>query len=428
MADREFGFDTLCLHAGQLPDAATGARAVPLYQTAAYVFDDTDHASSLFNLQTFGNIYSRLMNPTTAVFEERMAALENGRAALAVSSGMSAQMTALLTLLEAGDEIVSASTLYGGTYSQFDVTFRRMGISTTFVDPDDPENFRKAITAKTKLLYGETLGNPSINVLDLEAVSAIAHDHGLPLVVDNTFATPYLCRPFDFGADIVVHSATKYIGGHGTSIGGVLVESGKFPWDNGNFPSMTEPSEGYHGVRFYETFGDFGFTMKARCEVLRTLGPTMAPFNAFMFLQGLETLPVRMDRHVQNAQTIAEFLDAHDAVTWVNYPSLRSSPYYELAQKYVPKGASAIMTFGVKGGHEAGAKFIESCQFLSHLANVGDAKTLIIHPASTTHRQLSDEDQASAGVNPEMIRLSVGLESLDDILWDIEQALAASQS
>ena len=427
MADREFGFDTLCLHAGQLPDPATGSRTVPLYQTAAYVFDDTDHASSLFNLQTFGNIYTRLMNPTTAVFEERMAALENGSAALAVASGMSAQMTALLTLLESGDEIVSASTLYGGTYSQFDVTFRKMGINTTFVHPDDPENFRRAITPRAKLLYGETLGNPGINVLDIEAVAKIAHDAGIPLIVDNTFPTPYLCRPFDFGADIVLHSATKYIGGHGTSIGGVLVESGKFPWDNGKFSGMTEPSEGYHGVRFHETFGNFGFTMKARCETLRTLGPTLSPFNAFLFLQGLETLPVRMDRHCANALAVAEFLEAHAGVSWINYPTLRSSPYYELAQKYVPKGASAILTFGIKGGREAGVKFIEACQFLSHLANVGDAKTLVIHPASTTHRQLSEEEQASAGVNPEMIRLSVGLESVDDILWDIEQALAVSQ-
>ena len=427
MADREFGFDTLCLHAGQLPDPATGSRAVPLYQTAAYVFDDTDHASSLFNLQTFGNIYTRLTNPTTAVFEERMAALENGSAALAVSSGMSAQMTALLTLLQSGDEIVSASTLYGGTYSQFDVTFRKMGIHTTFVHPEDPENFRRAITSQTKLLYGETLGNPGINVLDIEAVAKIAHDEGIPLIVDNTFPTPYLCRPFNFGADIVLHSATKYIGGHGTSIGGVVIESGKFPWDNGKFSGMTEPSAGYHGVRFYETFGNFGFTMKARCETLRTLGPALSPFNAFLFLQGLETLPIRMDRHCANALAVAGFLEAHPSVAWVNYPSLRSSPYYELAQKYVPKGASAIMTFGIKGGHGAGVKFIEACQFLSHLANVGDAKTLIIHPASTTHRQLSTEEQASAGVNPEMVRLSVGLESLDDILWDIEQALAVAQ-
>ncbi len=426
MADREFSIETLCLHAGQPPDASTGARAMPIYQSSSYVFDSADHAASLFNLQTFGNIYSRLTNPTNAALEERMAALEGGRAALAVASGMSAQMIALLTLLESGDEIVSASTLYGGTYSQFDVTFRRFGIHTTFVDSDDPQNFASAITDKTKVLYAETLGNPSINVLDLEAVGKIAADAGVPLVIDNTFATPYLCRPMDHGADIVVHSATKFIGGHGTSIGGVVVESGRFPWDNGKFPEMTEPSPGYHGVRFYETFGDFGYTMKARCEALRTLGPSMSPFNAFLFLQGLETLHIRMDRHVQNAQAVAEYLHQHPRVSWVNYPGLKSSPYHTLANKYLPKGAGAIMTFGIKGGHEAGVKFIEAAQFMSHLANVGDAKTLIIHPASTTHRQLSEEDQVAAGVTPDMVRLSVGLEGTDDIIWDLDQALDAA--
>jgi O-acetylhomoserine (thiol)-lyase len=401
----------------------TGARAVPIYQTTSYVFDSAEHASSLFNLQTFGNVYSRLSNPTVAVFEERVAALENGRAALALSSGQAAQMTALLTLLEAGDELVSASTLYGGTYSQFEVNFRRMGIDTKFVHPDDPENFRKAITPKTKALYAETMGNPGINVLDIEAVAKIAHEAGLPLVIDNTFASPYLCRPIDFGADIVVHSATKFMGGHGTTMGGVVVESGKFPWDNGNFPGMTEPSRGYHGVRFYETFGDFGFTMKCRMETLRTLGPCLSPINAFLLLQGLETLHVRMDRHVANAQRVAEFLEAHPQVSWVNFPSLKSSPYHELAKKYLPKGSGSIMTFGIKGGVAAGEKFIEACQFLSHLANVGDAKTLVIHPASTTHRQLSEEEQIKAGVSPDMIRLSVGIEDIDDILWDIGQAL-----
>jgi len=428
MADREFGIETLCIHAGQLPDPATGARAVPIYQSAAYVFDDSDHAASLFNLQTFGNVYTRLMNPTNAVFEERMAALENGRAAVATSSGMAAQMAAILTILEMGDHIVSANTLYGGTHTQFDVNFRKMGIETSFVAPDDPENFAKAIRPETKLVYLETLGNPSINLIDIEAVADIAHAHGAALMVDNTFATPYLCQPFSFGADIVVHSATKYICGHGTSIGGVLVESGKFPWDNGKFPGMVEPSKGYHGVRFYETFGDFGYTMRVRCETLRTLGPTLSPFNAFLFLQGIETLPVRMDRHCENAMGVAKFLLEHEAVEWVNYPSLPDSPFYELAQKYVPKGASSILTFGIKGGAAAGAKFIEAAQFMSHLANVGDAKTLIVHPASTTHRQLSEEEQISAGVTPEMIRLSVGLESLDDILWDIDQALAAAQA
>ncbi|MFV2033315.1 MAG: O-acetylhomoserine aminocarboxypropyltransferase/cysteine synthase family protein [Gammaproteobacteria bacterium] len=427
MADREFGIETLCLHAGQIPDAATGARAVPIYQTASYVFDDADHAASLFNLQTFGNVYTRLTNPTTAVFEERMAALENGRAALAVSSGMAAQSTALLTLMEQGDELVSARTLYGGTYSQFDVTFRKMGIETHFVDSDDPENFRKAITPKTKALFAEIIGNPSNNVLDIEAVSAVAKDAGIPLVVDNTFASPCLCRPIDFGADIIVHSATKFIGGHGTTMGGVIIESGKFDWANGNFPGMVEPSIGYHGIRFYETFGDFGFTMKARCETLRTMGPAASPFNAFMLLQGLETLHVRMERHVENAVGVANFLQEHPGVSWVSYAGLEDNPYYPLVQKYLPKGAGSIMSFGIKGGKEAGTKFIEGVQFLSHLANVGDAKTLVIHPASTTHRQLSEEQQISAGVTPDMIRISVGLETLDDILWDLDQALQKAQ-
>ena len=427
MTDREYGIETLCLHAGQVPDPATGARAAPIYQTSSYVFDNTDHAASLFNLQTFGNIYSRLTNPTNAVFEERMAALENGRAGLAVSSGMAAQMVALLSIMEEGDEFISASTLYGGTYSQFDVTFRRLGINVHFVDPDDPENFRKALTEKTKAIYAETIGNPSNNILDIEPVAAIAKEAGVPLIIDNTFATPYLCQPIEFGADIITHSATKFIGGHGTSIGGVIVESGKFDWGNGKFPGMTEPSKGYHGVRFYETFGDFAFTMKARCEPLRTLGPTMSPFNAFLFLQGLETLPVRMDRHCENARGVAEYLQQHPLITWVKYAELPDNDYYDLAKKYLPKGAGAIFTFGVKGGAEAGAKFIESVEFLSHLANVGDAKTLIIHPASTTHRQLSEDQQIAAGVTPDMVRISVGLESLDDILWDLNQALEKSQ-
>jgi len=427
MTERKYGFETLCLHAGHVPDAVTSARAVPIYQSAAYVFDSSDHAASLFNLQTFGNIYSRLMNPTNAVFEERMAALEGGRAAVAVGSGMAAQMVALLTLLESGDQLVSASTLYGGTYSQFDVSFRRLGIETRFVDPDDPENFRRALNDKTKLIYAETIGNPVNNVLDIEAVATIAKDAGIPLIIDNTFATPYLCRPFEHGADVIVHSATKFICGHGTSIGGVLVESGKFPWDNGNFPAMLEPSKGYHGIRFYETFGDFGYTMKARVETLRTLGPTLSPFNAFLFLQGLETLPLRMDRHCGNAQRVAEFLDGHRQVGWVKYAGLTGNPYHALARKYLPRGAGSILTFGIKGGHDAGVKFIEGVEFFSHLANVGDAKTLVIHPASTTHRQMSEDEQLSAGVTPDMIRISVGLETLDDILWDIDQALAKSQ-
>jgi O-acetylhomoserine (thiol)-lyase len=427
MPDREFGPGTLCLHAGQIPDPTTGARAVPIYQTTSYVFDSADHAASLFNLQTFGNVYSRISNPTVAVLEERVAALEGGRAALATASGQAAQMTALLTLLEAGDEIVSASTLYGGTYSQFDVSFRRMGISTKFVDPDEPQNFRKALTPKTKLLYAETAGNPRINVLDIEAVAAIAKDAGIPLVIDNTFASPYLCQPFKWGAAVVVHSATKYIGGHGTTMGGLVVESGKFPWDNGNFPGMTEPSRGYHGVRFFETFGDFGYTMKCRMETLRTLGPALSPFNAWILLQGLETLHVRMERHVSNALAVARFLESHPQVGWVSFPGLESSRYHALAKKYMPKGAGAIMTFGIKGGVDAGVRFIEGLQFFSHLANVGDAKTLVIHPASTTHRQLSEEEQLRAGVTPDMIRLSIGIEDIDDILWDLDQALAEAK-
>ncbi len=427
MDDRKFGIETLCLHAGQIPDAVTGSRAVPIYQTTSYVFDDADHAASLFNLQTFGNTYTRLTNPTNAVFEERMAALESGRAALSVSSGMAAQMVALLTLMEQGDELVSARTLYGGTYSQFDTTFRKFGITTNFVDSDDPENFRKALTKNTKALYAETIGNPLNNVLDIEAVSAVAKDAGIPLVIDSTFTTPYLCRPIEHGADIVVHSATKFIGGHGTTMGGVIIESGKFDWGNGNFPGMVEPSAGYHGIRFYETFGDFGFTMKARCETLRTLGPAMSPFNAFMLLQGLETLPVRMDRHCENAVGVARYLQDHPLVSWVNYAGLEDNPYRVQVEKYLIKGAGSILSFGVKGGAKAGAAFIEQAQFLSHLANVGDAKTLIIHPASTTHRQLTEEQQLAAGVTPDMVRISVGLETLDDILWDLDQALSKSQ-
>lgn len=427
MSDRKFGFETLCLHAGQLPDAATASRATPIYQTTSYVFDSTDHAASLFNLQTFGNVYSRMMNPTNAILEERLATLEGGRAGLVVGSGMAAQMVALLTLLEAGDDLVASRTLYGGTYSQFDYTFRRMGINTIFVDPDDPQNFARAVTPNTKAIYGETIGNPLNNVFDIAAVADIAHDAGVPLVIDNTFGTPYLCRPFEFGADIVVHSVTKWIGGHGTSIGGAIVESGKFNWDNGKFPGLTEPSKGYHGIRFYETFGDFGFITKARMETLRTLGPTMSPLSAFLFIQGLETLPLRMDRHCTNTLQVAQHLQAHPAISWVKYAGLEDNPYHALARKYLPRGAGGVLTFGIKGGEAAGIKFIESAQFLSHLANVGDAKTLIIHPASTTHRQLNEDEQLRAGVTPDMVRMSVGLETLDDILWDIDQALEKSQ-
>ena len=427
MSDHPYGFETLCLHAGQQPDAATGARASPIYQTAAYVFDDTEHAASLFNLQTFGNIYTRLMNPTTAMFEERMAALEGGRAAVAASTGMAAQMAALLTILKHGDELVAANTLYGGTVTQFGVTFKRMGIKAVLVDPDDPQNFARAITDKTKALYGETVGNPNNNVLDIEAIANIAREAGVPLVIDNTFASPYLCRPMEFGADIVVHSATKFICGHGTSMGGIVIESGKFPWDNGLHPDMTDPSEGYHGVRFFETFGDFAFTMKVRCETMRTLGPVLSPFNSFLMLQGLETLPVRMERHVENARAVCEFLKNHASVSWVKYAGDPDNAYYDLGRKYMPKGAGSILTFGIKGGQAAGAKFIEGVNFLSHLANVGDAKTLIIHPASTTHRQLSDAELLQAGVSSDMIRLSVGIETIDDILWDLDQSLAQSQ-
>jgi O-acetylhomoserine (thiol)-lyase len=421
--DRRFGFNTLALHAGQRPDPTTGSRAVPIYQTTSFVFEDTEHAANLFNLQRFGNIYTRIMNPTNAVFEERLAALEGGVGALAVGSGQAAQMVALTSLLEAGDEIVAANTLYGGTYTQFDVTFRRMGINTVFVDPEDPENFRRAITPRTKVLYGETIGNPSINVLDIAAVAAIAHEHNIPLMIDNTFATPYLCRPIEHGADIVVHSATKFIGGHGTSIGGIIVDSGRFPWGEGRFPQLLEPSKGYHGIRFYETFGDFAFIMKARVEGLRDLGPALSPFNAFLFLQGVETLGLRMDRHVANAKAVASFLNEHPKVAWVNYPSLPSSRYHALAQRYLPKGSGAVLTFGVKGGLEAGRRFIERLQLFSHLANIGDAKSLVIHPASTTHQQLSEEEQRASGVLPEMIRLSIGLEDVDDLLWDLDQAL-----
>ena len=424
MADRKFGFDTLCLHAGQIPDRETASRAVPLYQTTSYVFDSADHAASLFNLQTFGNVYTRLSNPTTAVFEERMAAIEGGRAAVATASGQAAEMVALLNILQSGDHIVSSSKLYGGTLTMFNVNLPKFGITATLVDPDDPENFRRALKPGTKVIFSETLGNPAINVIDIEAVGAIAREAGIPFMVDNTAASPYLCQPFKHGADIVVHSATKFLGGHGTTMGGVVVESGRFPWDNGKFPSMTEPSAGYHGVRFYETFGDFGFTMKARMEVLRVFGPTISPFNAWMLLQGIETLPVRMDRHVANAVGVAEFLRGHAKVAWVNYPGLKDNRYHALAKKYLPRGAGSLLSFGIKGGFDAGVRFIEGLQFVSHLANIGDAKSLVIHPASTTHRQLADEDLVKAGVPKDMVRLSIGLETLDDIRWDIDQALS----
>ncbi|OGA06150.1 MAG: O-acetylhomoserine aminocarboxypropyltransferase [Betaproteobacteria bacterium RIFCSPHIGHO2_12_FULL_69_13] len=423
MADRKYGFETLCLHAGQIPDPATGARAAPIYQTTSFVFDSADHAASLFNLQTFGNVYSRISNPTVAVLEERMAAIEGGRAALAAATGQAAEVVAILTLASGGDHIVSASTLYGGTHTLLHVNLKKLGVETTFVNPDDPDNFRKAIRKNTKLLYAETLGNPLINIVDIEALAEIAREAQIPLVLDNTVPTPYLCRPIEWGADIVVHSATKYIGGHGTTMGGVVVESGKFDWGNGKFPEFTSPSPGYHGVIFHETFGDFGFTMKARMEIMRTFGPALSPLNAWLLLQGLESLHVRMERHCENALAVAKFLKGHPRVAWVNYPGLPGDKYHALAKKYLPEGASGLLNFGVKGGANAGERFIEAAQFMSHLANIGDAKTLIIHPASTTHRQMSDEEQLKAGVTPDMVRISVGIETIDDILWDIDQAL-----
>jgi len=424
--ERSLGFNTRSLHAGHKPDAATKARAVPIYQTTSFTFDDTEDAAALFALQKFGNIYTRIMNPTTDVLEQRVASLENGVAALAMASGQAAQFIAISSLLEAGDEIVSASTLYGGTYTQFDVSFRKLGYNVKFVEPDDPENFRKAITPKTKCLYGETISNPRGNVLDIEAVAKIAHDAGVPLIIDNTVATPYLCRPFEYGADIVVHSMTKFMGGHGTSIGGVIVDSGKFDWKNGKFPQLTEPSRAYHGMKFAETFGNLAFIIRARVEGLRDLGPCMSPFNAFLFIQGIETLSLRMDRHLSNTLAVAQHLEKHPVVTWVKYPSLPSSPYYTTAQKYTPKGAGAVFSFGIKGGYEAGKRFINSMKLFSHLANVGDVRSLVIHPASTTHQQLSSAEQAAAGVTPELIRVSVGIEDVEDILWDLDQALKSS--
>jgi O-acetylhomoserine (thiol)-lyase len=420
---RPLGFNTRALHAGYDPDPTTHARAVPIYQSTSFTFDDTDHAARLFGLQEFGNIYTRIMNPTTAVLETRVASLENGVAALALSSGQAAQFLALCTIAAPGDQIVSASTLYGGTFTQFDVTMRRLGYDFVFVEPDDPENFRKAITPKTKLLYGETISNPRSNVLDIEAVANIAHEHGIPLVVDNTFATPYVTRPIDHGADVVVHSLTKFMGGHGNSIGGIIVDGGKFPWDNGNFPQFTEPSRAYHGMNFWQTFGNISFIIKARVEGLRDVGPCVSPFNSFLFLQGIETLGMRMDKHLENTLAVARHLEQHDLVEWVKYASLPSSPYYKVAQKYTPKGAGAVFSFGVKGGYEAGKKFINNLKIFSHLANVGDSRSLVIHPASTTHQQLGLAEQEAAGVTPELVRLSVGLEDLEDLLWDIDQAL-----
>jgi len=421
---RTFGFTTRQLHAGQQPDPVTGARALPIYQTTSYVFKDTDHAARLFALQESGNIYTRIMNPTSDVFEQRVADLEGGVGALAASSGHAAQTMAILTLCGAGDHIVSASTLYGGTYNQFVYTFPRLGIAVTLVDPSDPENFRRAIRPNTKLIWGETLGNPRINVFPFVEVAQVAGEYRIPLVIDNTFATPYLCRPFEWGANIVVHSTTKFIGGHGTTIGGMIVDGGNFDWaGSGRFGNFTEPDESYHGL-VYASLGASAFITKARVQVLRDIGACQAPINSWLFLQGLETLSLRMDRHVQNAQAAAEFLEKHPRVSWVSYPGLKSHPDYDAARRYLPKGPGAIFGFGIQGGLEAGKQFINRLQLLSHLANVGDAKSLAIHPASTTHSQLNPDQQISAGVTPDFIRLSIGIEDIDDILWDLDQALA----
>jgi len=432
VAQHRFQPETLAIHAGQIPDSATGARALPIYQTTSFVFDSAEHAASLFNLQTFGNVYSRLSNPTVAALEERVAALEGGRAAVASASGMAAEAMALMTLLQQGDHLVAASALYGGSVSLLAVNLARQGIQTTFVDANHTQAVAAAMQPNTRAVFAESLGNPSLAVLDMAAVADVAHAHGVPLIVDNTVPSPYLCQPLQWGADIVVHSATKYLGGHGTTLAGVLVDGGRFPWDNGLFPGMTEPSPGYHGVKFYETFGDFGFAMRARMETLRVYGAALSPQSAWQVLQGVETLPLRMQQHSRNALAVAHFLRDHPLVAWVNYPGLAEHAQHHLAQKYlrtvdgVP-GASGLLAFGIRGGLAAGVKCIEAAQFMSHLANIGDTRTLIIHPASTTHRQLNEAQQLAAGVRPDMVRLSVGLEHIDDILWDLDQALQRSQ-
>ena len=427
MADRAFRPETLAIHAGQIPDAATGARALPIYQTTSFVFDSADHAAALFNLQTFGNVYSRLSNPTVAALEERVAALEQGRAAVAAASGMAAEALALMTLLQQGDHVVAAGALYGGSVTMLAVSLAKFGVQVSFVDARDPLAFAAAMRPNTRAVYAESLGNPSLVVLDIAAVADVAHAHGVPLVIDNTVPSPFLCNPLDLGADIVVHSATKYLAGHGTTLGGVVVESGRFPWDNGKFPGMTEPSPGYHGVKFYETFGNFGFTMRCRMETLRVYGAALSPMSAWQILQGVETLPLRMERHGANALAVAKFLRQHPAVGWVNYPGLEDHPQHALLQRQM-RGASGLLAFGVKGGLERGVRFIESAQFMSHLVNIGDTRTLISHPASTTHRQLDETQLAAAGVGPDMIRISVGLEHIDDILWDIDQALTRASA
>jgi O-acetylhomoserine (thiol)-lyase len=423
-----FGFETRSIHAGARPDPITGARNVPIYQTTSYVFDDVEQAASLFNLATFGFIYSRITNPTVAALEERVANLEGGRAAVAAASGHAAQFLAFFTLLEPGDEFIASRNLYGGSVTQFGFSFKKLGWNCHFVDPRDPENFRKALTPRTKLIFLEELANPGGIVVDLEPVARIAREAGIPLIVDNTMASPWLCRPFEWGADIVIHSTTKFLSGHGTSMGGVVVESGDFDWGkNDKFPSMTKPDPAYHGLTFYETFGDFGFTMKARAVALRDFGPAMAPMNAFLTLTGIETLPLRMERHVSNAMQVARFLERDPRVSWVSYAGLETSPFHALAKKYLPRGAGSVFTFGVKGGYDAGVKLVEACELFSHLANVGDTRSLIIHPASTTHRQLSDEQRLAAGAGPEVIRLSIGLETAEDLIRDLDQALAASR-
>ncbi|WIV18720.1 homocysteine synthase [Paenibacillus polygoni] len=425
---KAFAFETLAVHAGQEIDPTTLSRAVPLYQTTSYGFRDSDHAANLFSLQEFGNIYTRITNPTTDVFEKRIAALEGGAGALATASGQAAITFSILNIAGSGDEIVSSSSLYGGTYNLFSSTLKKLGITVHFVDSTDPENFRAAITDKTKAIYAETIGNPQGNVLDIEAVAEIAHNSGIPLIVDNTFPSPYLLRPIEHGADIVVHSATKFIGGHGTSIGGVIVDSGKFDWSaNDKFPGLTEPDPSYHGLKYTEAVGELAYIIKARVQLLRDLGSSIAPFNSWLLLQGLETLHLRLERHSSNALQVAEYLESHPDVEWVSYAGLPSHPSYSLAQKYLPRGQGAILTFGIKGGAEAGAKLIENVKLFSHLANVGDSKSLIIHPASTTHQQLSEDEQKAAGVHPELLRLSVGTENIQDILQDLEQAIAASQ-
>ncbi len=428
MAEHRFQPETLAIHAGQIPDAATGARALPIYQTTSFVFDSAEHAAALFNLQTFGNVYSRLSNPTVAALEERVAALEGGRAGLASASGMAAETMALTTLLQAGDHVVAAAALYGGTVSLLAVNLRKFGIECTFVDASDVSAVAAAMQPNTRAVFAESLGNPSLQVLDIAAVAEVAHAHGVPLMVDNTVASPFLCNPIAWGADVVIHSATKYLGGHGTTLAGVIVESGRFPWDNGKFPGMTEPSVGYHGVKFWETFGDFAFTMRARMENLRVFGASLAPTSAWQILQGIETLPLRMERHCRNALALARHLQNHPKVSWVHYPGLPDHPQHALVQKQMRAidgvaGASGLLVFGVKGGLPAGVRFIESARFMSHLANIGDTRTLIIHPASTTHRQLDEAQQLKAGVLPDMVRVSVGLEHMDDILWDVDQAL-----